>query len=72
MKFASRLSSTMILMASAWFIACSPSGDAPGGEDGGAAHDGAVLPFIADDYDAALAAAREQNIPIFVDTWAPW
>ena len=31
-----------------------------------------VLPFIADDYPKALAAARAQSVPIFVEAWAPW
>jgi hypothetical protein len=31
-----------------------------------------VLPFIADDYPRALAAARAQTLPIFVEAWAPW
>ena len=31
-----------------------------------------VLPFIADDYPKALAAARAENKPIFLETWAPW
>ena len=31
-----------------------------------------VVPFIEDDYDRALAEARKQNKPLFVETWAPW
>jgi hypothetical protein len=31
-----------------------------------------VLPFIADDYPKALAAARAEKKPIFLETWAPW
>jgi hypothetical protein len=31
-----------------------------------------VLPFIADDYPKALAAARAKTLPIFVEAWAPW
>jgi len=31
-----------------------------------------VLPFIADDYPKALALARAENKPIFLETWAPW
>jgi hypothetical protein len=31
-----------------------------------------VLPFIADDYPRALAAARAQRKPIFLEAWAPW
>ena len=30
-----------------------------------------VLPFIADDYPKALAAARAEKKPIFLETWAP-
>src|SRR5215203_771656 len=43
----------------------SPSKAAP------AAHALAV-PFIADDYETALAQARERNVPIFMDAWATW
>jgi hypothetical protein len=32
----------------------------------------ATLPFIADDYPAALAQARARKLPIFVEAWAPW
>lgn len=32
----------------------------------------AALPFIEDDYARALAEARTKNLPLFVDTWAPW
>ena len=31
-----------------------------------------VLPFIADDYPQARAAARARSLPIFVEAWAPW
>jgi hypothetical protein len=31
-----------------------------------------VLPFIADDYPKALALARAEKKPIFLETWAPW
>ena len=31
-----------------------------------------VLPFIADDYPKALALARTEKKPIFLETWAPW
>jgi thiol-disulfide isomerase/thioredoxin len=30
------------------------------------------LPFVEDDYPAALADARRTGRPIFVDAWAPW
>ncbi|MDB4942373.1 MAG: Chromosome partition protein smc, partial [Labilithrix sp.] len=31
-----------------------------------------VLPFIHDDWPAALAEAKRTHKPIFVDAWAPW
>jgi len=31
-----------------------------------------VLPFIQDDYAWALAEARAQRLPLFVEAWAPW
>jgi len=31
-----------------------------------------VLPFIADDYAKALAEARQQKLPLFIEAWAPW
>ena len=31
-----------------------------------------ILPFIVDDYPRALAAARAQSKPIFLEAWAPW
>lgn len=30
------------------------------------------LPFIHDDYPRALAEAKQRNVPIFVECWAPW
>ena len=31
-----------------------------------------VLPFVSDDYPKALAEAREQKLPLFIEAWAPW
>jgi hypothetical protein len=31
-----------------------------------------ALPFIADDYAKALAEARAQKLPLFIEAWAPW
>lgn len=31
-----------------------------------------ALPFIEDDYAKATALAKTKNLPIFVETWAPW
>lgn len=36
----------------------------------GTAH--AELPFLEDDYSAALAQAKKKNVPIFIEAWAPW
>ena len=30
------------------------------------------LSFIEDDYAQALAQARQRNLPLFVEVWAPW
>jgi hypothetical protein len=30
------------------------------------------LPFIKDDFSAALARAQQAQLPLFVDAWAPW
>ncbi len=38
----------------------------------GAAPPKEVLPFIADDYPKALAQARAEKKPIFLEAWAPW
>ena len=31
-----------------------------------------ALPFIENDYPQALSRARETNLPLFVEVWAPW
>jgi hypothetical protein len=30
------------------------------------------VPFRDDDYAAALQAAQAKNVPVFVESWAPW
>ena len=30
------------------------------------------LPWIEDDYGKALAQAKAQHVPLFVEVWAPW
>ena len=30
------------------------------------------LPFIEDDYARALGEARSRQLPLFVESWAPW
>jgi hypothetical protein len=31
-----------------------------------------ALPFVTDDYGKALAEARSQKLPLFIEAWAPW
>ncbi|HKO58347.1 MAG TPA: hypothetical protein VJ276_20955 [Thermoanaerobaculia bacterium] len=31
-----------------------------------------AVPFIENDYATALSKAKAKNLPIFVETWAPW
>jgi len=31
-----------------------------------------VLPWIEDDYPRAVAEAKARQVPIFVESWAPW
>lgn len=33
---------------------------------------GMALPFIENDYAQAVARARDANLPLFVEVWAPW
>ena len=32
----------------------------------------AVLPFIENDLPRALAEAKSRNLPLFIESWAPW
>jgi len=36
----------------------------------GTAH--ANIDFIENDYAAAVARAKANNVPVFVEAWAPW
>jgi len=31
-----------------------------------------ALPFVVDDYPRAVAEARAQKLPLFIEAWAPW
>ena len=31
-----------------------------------------ALSFIEDDWSRALAEARQRDVPLFVEAWAPW
>jgi hypothetical protein len=46
-------------------------GSSPATAATAAAH-GEALPFVTDDYQAALNTARARKVPIFVEAWAPW
>ncbi|HET6612194.1 MAG TPA: thioredoxin family protein, partial [Kofleriaceae bacterium] len=37
-----------------------------------AAAEAETLPWIHDDYAAALADAKKRNLPVAIDMWAPW
>ncbi len=40
---------------------------------GGASAEAKIaLPFIENDFKLALTRAREANVPLFVEVWAPW
>ena len=47
-------------------LGCAPK---PGGAPAGLAF---ALPFIENDFPRALALARDANLPLFVEVWAPW
>ncbi len=49
--------------------ACSPAGHPAAGA---AIAKTAALPFIENDWPAALARARAAQLPVFVEVWAPW
>ena len=53
----------LVLATVLWFLACTPK-PAPAPFHG--------LPFVENDFDAALAKARAAAVPIFVEVWAPW
>ena len=39
---------------------------------GSIAKGGMALPFIENDYAQAVLRARDSNLPLFVEVWAPW
>ena len=59
-----RLARTLLaFLAAGVSVAAAPAAPRPAGF---------ALPFIEDDYPAALARARASHRPIFVEAWAPW
>lgn len=66
------MKSTLLVLAVA-VLAAVPAGPsagatAPAHEPAGKA----VLPWMANDFEGALRAARERKVPLFVEAWAPW
>jgi hypothetical protein len=60
-----RAAASVLLLAAVGF-GCAPKPDGtPGGHPVG-------LPFIENDFPQALARARDANLPVFVEVWAPW
>ncbi len=53
-------SSLLGALLGAWLAVPAPSAGAAG------------LPWVRDDYTAALTLARARKVPIVVDVWAPW
>ncbi len=31
-----------------------------------------AVPFIEDDFDRAVALAKQRKLPVFIEGWAPW
>jgi hypothetical protein len=53
------------LLLSSAALACARKSAVPAGAT-------MALPFIENDFPQALARAREANLPLFVEVWAPW
>ena len=66
-----RALSTSALRQLALTLLCAGvAGCAHGG--GGGGEPGSGIVFVADDFPGAIARARAENKPLFVDAWAPW
>lgn len=64
--------SIVALIALAAVVACSRQQAPPSTTRESAAEAAHVLPFVENDYPAALALARARKTPLFVELWAPW
>jgi thioredoxin-like negative regulator of GroEL len=65
------LGAALLCAAAAPLAAATGTSPAPAVERGPTLPEPSV-PFIEDDYAAALAEARARGVPLFVETWAPW
>jgi len=63
---------TTAALASAFAACGGHPANGPGATSATSSPARAPLPFVEDDYPAALADARRTGRPIFVDAWAPW
>ena len=61
-----RRSAAVALWLTSAGLGCAPK---PGGAPAGST---IALPFIENDFPQALAKARQANLPLFVEVWAPW
>ena len=61
-----RQTATTATLLAAAMLGCAPK---PVGVPAGGA---IALPFIENDFPEALAKARDANLPLFVEVWAPW
>ena len=61
-----RRSAAVALLLSSAGLGCAPQ---PAGVPAGGTP---ALPFIENDFPQALAKARDANLPLFVEVWAPW
>jgi len=71
MRGASLLPATVLVT----LIACTPGQEAPEAPqvgDAAAVASALALPFLENDFPAALTRAREAQLPLFVEVWAPW
>jgi hypothetical protein len=60
-----RLAAVALVLAAVG-VGCAPK---PAGAPAGG---GIALPFIENDFPQAQAKARDLNLPLFVEVWAPW
>jgi hypothetical protein len=63
----SHFSIVLLLFVGVSILACTQ-----GPESETALDSGSVLDFIEDDYSTALAKARARDVPLFIESWAPW
>ena len=68
----SPIASTLVIFALVAGAACSRPQAPPSATHESAAAATHVLPFIENDYDAALTLAQTSKTPLFVELWAPW